>query len=259
MDFISKPIVLASPVADPTSNENERVESINVLPAHVVTVAILSTSSERLRISSDRFALSCVLLVSLADWTAISRMRWRIFSISLWAPSDVSIRAWPSSALRIDCPVVAISDVSRDVIAVPAASSADELMRLPVDMRVIAVCISALAEDAEADAWSAALDVGIANAMSFLLKVPLCGAAGSPPTSTTEQTVFVSKFTLSNDPLSQYLVTSSKKCKIYVSRASSRIISRNMHEYCKLEIDLCPPLLVLVVIQRSSNKTPSRG
>ena len=42
--------------------------------------------------------------------------------------------------------------VSRDVIAVPAASSADELMRLPVDMRVIAVCISALAEDAEADA-----------------------------------------------------------------------------------------------------------
>ena len=75
MDFISKPIVLASPVADPTSNENERVASINVLPAHVVTVAILSTSSERFRISSDRFALSCVLLVSLADCTAISRMR----------------------------------------------------------------------------------------------------------------------------------------------------------------------------------------
>jgi hypothetical protein len=84
----------------------------------------------------------------------------------------------------------------------------------------MAASISALAVDAEADACSAALDVGIANAMSFLLKVPLCGCIGSLPTLTTGQTAFFFGLTLFNDPLASCLAKSSKKCKIYVEPAN---------------------------------------
>jgi hypothetical protein len=114
----------------------------------------------------------------------------------------------------------------------------------------MAASISALAIDAEADACSAALDVGIANAMSFLLKVPLCGCIGSLPTLTTGQTAFFFGLTLFNDPLASCLAKSSKKCKIYVEPANS---PHHTSEHAQKKSDFRQGLgLTLVVFMKGS-------
>jgi hypothetical protein len=62
-----------------------------------------------------------------------------------------------------------ISEVKRDAMATPAASSEAELMRLPVDRRSIEFSMSLFTLDAEAAAMRAPVFVAIDSAIKFLL------------------------------------------------------------------------------------------
>ena len=71
---------------------------------------------------------------------ANSRMRCSMSVISLVAPSAVWIRVIASPALRTAWFKLRICWVMRVAMAIPAASSRDELMRLPVDNCCIETC-----------------------------------------------------------------------------------------------------------------------
>ena len=78
------------------------------------------------------------LKVSFTERTDISRMRCNILLISLVAPSAVCSNETASPAFLTAWLSDLISAFIQEAMAMPAASSLEELMRLPVDIRSIA-------------------------------------------------------------------------------------------------------------------------
>jgi hypothetical protein len=104
-------------------------------PLKVACLEMRSISASRSSTSREMALRSEVLFEPLAACTASSRMRW-IWSLSEASePSAVCSMDTPSLALRMACDMPRIWVVMREVIAMPAASSAAELMRRPDDSR----------------------------------------------------------------------------------------------------------------------------
>ena len=104
-----------------------------------VVPAMRSISEDSCSTSKFRFTRSSALLVSLADCTASSRMRCKMLVTSSIPPSAVWVSDIASLAFLIAMFRPRICESMREEMLRPAASSAAELMRVPVDRRCIAV------------------------------------------------------------------------------------------------------------------------
>ena len=79
------------------------------------------------------YVRSSAVIVPLDDCTASSRMRWSMLTTSFSAPSAVEIMLMPSFAFLTAISRPLICDVNFAAMASPAASSAAELILLPVE------------------------------------------------------------------------------------------------------------------------------
>jgi hypothetical protein len=124
------------PESAPTWNCCEvNVPSSSFTPLNAVCEATRSISDTSCETSFWSASRSLWLFDALADCTASSRIRWRLFEISPSAPSAVCAREIASFALRAAWLRPRIWDVKRSVIAIPAASSFALLIRRPDDRR----------------------------------------------------------------------------------------------------------------------------
>ena len=135
--------VTVSVAAWPVWNVNEVLDPSNIFwPLNITCPTLRFSSSLSWTISLLRVLLSAALYVSLAACTDKTRIRCSKLECPSRALSAVWANDIPSFAFRTAWFKPSIWDVIRFPIAKPAASSIDELMRLPEDMRSIDCSIS---------------------------------------------------------------------------------------------------------------------
>ena len=131
----SAPIWNCLPVKEP---------SMTFMPLKVVFTAMRLISATSWRASAVMLPRSEPVLVSLADWTASSRIRCSMFDTSTCALSVVSSMFLPSDALRMAWLMPMTCAVIFSAMAMPAASSLAALIRRPEESRVIAALKSSV-------------------------------------------------------------------------------------------------------------------